>query len=180
MQMATIAQNSQEYLLELLSKIQNNNLWEIITQNLFEQKDCHHLWRLEVYNRFAELNKNELDKNYYDWTLARTEWLQQNAYDIYFMTSLFSPDKQDSYILQDFINLLALTLQLFQGKQKCLRKIKHHYQNLKISNQPELQVIAGEFDIQCTYVNNNFWKLIDSLGYHKYKNQDKHNQCMNL
>lgn len=73
--MATIARNSQEYLLELLSKIQNNNLWEIITQDLFEQKDCHHLWRLEVYNRFVELNKNELDKNYYDWTLARTEWL---------------------------------------------------------------------------------------------------------
>lgn len=178
--MATTARNGREYLLELLPKIQNDNLWKIITRDLFEQKDRHHLWRLEVYNRFAELNENELDKNCRDWTLAGTEWLQQIAFDIRFATSLFSPDKWDPHISQDFINLLALTLQLFQGKQKCLGKIKHHCQNLKTSDQPEPQVIAGEFDTWRTYVNDNLRKLVDSLGYHKHKNWDKHNRRMNL
>lgn len=73
MQMATTARNGREYLLELLPKIQNDTLWEIITRDLFEQKDRHHLWRLEVLYRFAELNENELDKNCRDWTLAGTE-----------------------------------------------------------------------------------------------------------
>lgn len=159
MQMAAKAQNGREYLLlELLPKIQDDHLWEIITRDLFEQRDRHHLRRLEIYERFAELTKDELDKNCRDWTLAGTGWLQQIAFDIHFATSLFDTNEWDPHILQDFMNLLALTLQLFHGKEKCLGKVKEHCKNLKITDQPELirpEDIAEEFDEWRRYANSN-------------------------
>lgn len=139
-------------------KIQDDNLWEIITRDLFEPKDRHHLWRLGIIDRFAELSENDLDKNCRDWTLAGTEWLQQIAVDIRAAISLYSPDKWDPRTAQDFINLLALTLQSFQGQQKCLGKIKKHFENLKTSDQHMMsdpQVICKEFNKWCTCVNNN-------------------------
>ena len=181
--MAATARNGREYLLlELLPKIQDDNLWKIITRDLFEQKNRYHLWRLEICDRFSELEGDELDKRCRDWTLAGTEWLKQIALDIRFATKLFSPDRWDPYILQDFLNLLALTLQLFQGKQRCLGKVKQHCQNLKVSGQAMMgdpQVIAREFDAWRTYVNNNLRMLVDSLGY-QHRNWDKHNLRVNL
>lgn len=88
-----------------------------------------------------------------------------------------------SHILQDFMNLLALTLQLFQGKEKCLGKVKEHCKNLKIIDQPTLsrpEDIAEEFDEWRRYVNNNFRKMVESLCYHEHGNWDKHNRHMNL
>ena len=137
--MAATARNGREYLLlELLPKIQNDNLWKIVTRDLFEQKNHYHLWRLEIYDRFSKLEGDELDKNCRDWTLAGTEWLKQIALDIRFATKLFNPDKWDPHILQDFLNLLALTLQLFQGRQRSLGKVKQHCQNLRVSGQPTM------------------------------------------
>lgn len=92
--MAATARNGREYLLqELLPKIQDDNLWEIITRDLFEQRDRNHLWRLKIRDRFTELTEDKLDKNCCNWTLAGTEWLQQIALDIRFATSLFDPDE---------------------------------------------------------------------------------------
>ena len=182
--MAAMARNGREYLLlELLPKIQDDNVWKIITRDLLEQKDRHHLWRLEMCDRFAELTNDELEKNCCDWTLAGTEWLQQIAFDIHFATNLLLPEEWDPHILQDFMNLLAFTLQLFQGKEKCLGKVKEHCENLKITDQPALirpQEIAEEFNMWRKYVNNKFRNLVNLVNYDKHGNWDEHNIRMTL
>lgn len=56
--MAATARNGREYLLqELLPKIQDDNLWEIITRDLFEQRDRNHLWRLKYAIDLQNLRK---------------------------------------------------------------------------------------------------------------------------
>ena len=181
--MAVTARNGREYLLlGLLPKIQDDNLWKIITRDLFELKDRHHSWKLEIYDRFEELQQDELDTNCQAWTKAGTKWLQQIALDIRCATSLFSPDKWDSHILQDFLNLMAFTLQLFQGTQKCLGMVKQHCQNLKTSDQAtfdEQQDASGEFDNWRTRVNNELRILVKSLRYQP-RNWDDHNRRLNL
>ena len=173
--MAAAFQNGREHLLvELLPKILDDNLWDKITRDLLEHKDRHHLWRLKLQDRFAKLTKDELDRNCYNWTLAGTGWLQQIVLDIRFAKELFGPDEWDPNILQDFMNLLTLTLQLFQGKEKYLGKVKEHCRNF------ESKDIVDRFDEWRTYANQSLLELVHHLHYHERENWDAHNLRIEL
>ncbi|KAL8742899.1 MAG: hypothetical protein Q9190_004689 [Brigantiaea leucoxantha] len=176
--MATKAQNGRECLLSDLLPEKDDHLWEKITRDLFEQKDRYHLWRLEIHERFAELTKDELDKKCLGWTKDGTKWLKEIAFDIYFATRLFGTDKWDPHILQDFIYLLALTLQLFSGKEKCMGMVKEHFKNSKAFDRSE--DIVKKFDKWRRHANNSFREMVESVGYHKRKNWDKHNRRLDL
>lgn len=179
MQMAATAQNGRDYLLlELLPKIQDDNLWNRITRDLFEQKDRHHLWRLEICDRFAKLTEDDLNTNCYNWTIAGTGWLQQITLDIRFATQVVDRNDWDRHILQDFMNLLAFIMRLFHGTKECLGKIAEHCENMASSGKPVLGDVAKEFKEWRTYANNSFRKLVDSLSYHE--KWDRDNLRMNL
>src|SRR5271163_693945 len=101
--------NGRKYFLEVLPGI-NDVHWDRITRDLFETKDRYHVWRLELDERFAKLERNELDQNCHVWTKRAIEWLQQIALDLRFTKDLFRPDEWDPDILEDFMNLLGFTM----------------------------------------------------------------------
>ena len=177
-----MAQNGREYLLnEWLPKIEDDHIWNIIVQGLLEQKDRHHLSKLHIYDRFEELSEAELDRNCYAWTLVGTEWLQQITIDILFATKLFDPDQWDPCVLQDYMNLMAFTLQLFQGQTKCLGKVQKRCEEFEEHDKPNrLKSVAAEFAIWRTLVNKSFGELVKYVGLNVRSNWDEHQGRLNL
>jgi hypothetical protein len=145
MQMATATRSGQIYLLQELPKILDDDLWETITQDLFDTKDRHHSWRFQLNDRFAKLEKYELDRVCHSWIVHGTYCLQSIIFNIDFATALFRPNEWDTRVLQDFFNLLTFHLRLFLGKQECFGKIRAHCSSYwGRRDQPVLECVQAE------------------------------------
>jgi hypothetical protein len=178
-----MANNGRKYFLEVLPGI-NDLHWDRITRDLFESKDRFHVWRLELDERFAKLEPDELNRNCHEWTARAIEWLQQIALDLRFAKDLFRPDEWDFDILGDFMNLLGLAMYLFHGQTTCLGRIKAHCEMLSARDDQSVLIatrdIPKEFNEWRTTVNNDVRLLVEALGYNKLKNWDKENRRLCL
>ena len=135
--------------------------------------DRHHSWRLQINDRFAKLEEDELDKTCNSWIVEGTYWLQSIVFNIDFATKLFRPDEWDPRVLEDFVNLLAFNLALFLEK-KWFAKAKEHCSSYRPScDEPVLNGLPknGEgFDRWLSIAKKSF-RIFEDKHQNGSKNQ---------